>query len=731
MSRPVGVTQGVSRNSSIAANPEWRFPYNDPVIDGFQDLWNNMDSSKFQGFDGIDSTDHFIDPQFGFQDCNGYFGTDANGSADNANQLNVTTGRRASAQMITRPFAAVPLDTQNVRSSINYCPHAPAKHLQHPSYRYNARNSENAIVEQVQQPYYNHPATYVYDSDLQPTVRPDAIPNDNPRRTSTATTDLSEDSSLKKTRRTRTKHINATFLPEKPKTDERAWWVRINGITEGKTSRTGKINQYDADEVYGPLLPHPLGNWTGRKTSFGYNKYGELSEKTYTARQIREFLFEHPQTKDCKLKLWIQRSPADSARRYRTPNLSKCRFKDCPVQRDMKGSILHGQYRVAFDEKWYKYRLNADPFLTAGYVHLYCMERFLDFPEICKKLDVEVDVRHMVNEPKQHFAATLAGSIEANIVLSFLEACREGQLEKKYPDYPLHKDYSHGDPKPHEHTLTYAMNKAKLESRPRAQIRQFEARGVLDSNVVVHLGDLEKFVAARAKKRQPKKSMRKHNREVDSDSEVEEKDEIVVRPRKQRRTKVVQRTPRDHMEQPVPAVVPTSHRRNLRTLPPINYTEPGPSPKSLENPQNSLFVSDYHQFPTSAPQTQWDLFGCFDGIQPAIPLQQTEQIRPQPLPSQQYTHLTETDYNTQLSAQSEIRQDLNFSTYGGYFNSGYDYGHGAAYLPRRVSRFESRRRPSSASRKVITGERKESSRWIDGFAFPHDRRLPVILDKVG
>ena len=701
----MAITKGISRNNSIATNPEWSFPYNDPAIDGFEGLWNNLNNPELRVFDAIDSTDHFNDLNLGLQDYDKYFGTEADGSASNANQLNVVASRRASAQMITKPFTAVPLDAQNLVLGFSYTTHAAVDpRLQDSSYLYNPTEPETIAVEHVQKPYPNHPAAYLYDSDLHPSVQADATPKDDRRRTSTASTDLSEASSLKKTRRTRTKYVNTTFVPEKPKTDRRAWWVRVNGITEGKTSRTGKINQYDADEVYGPLLPHPLGKWMGRKTCFRYNKYGELSEKTYTARQIREFLYEHPETKDCKLKLWIQKSPADSARRYGTPDLSKCRFKDCPVQRDMKGSILHGQYRVAFDEKWYKYRLNADPFLTAGHVHLYCMERFLDFPDICKKLDVEVDVRHMANEPKQRFAATLAGSIEANIASSFLEACRESRLNEKHPNYPFHGDYSYGNPKPHEYTLTYAMNKAKLGSRPPAQIRQFEARGVLDSNVVVHLGDLEKFVAARQKNKQSKKGRLKHNREADSGSEAEEEKEIAVHPHKQRKPKVMRETSRVDTRQSTPASAPTSRRRSLRARPPVNYAEPGPSPTS---PHDTPFIPDYPQFAPPVPQTQWDLFGDFDGIQIAM-LQQTEQTQSQPTPSKRRPPPIETGYNTQLQAESEIEQDLNFTTYGEYFNDDYDYGYEEAYLPGRVSRFKSGRRRSSASRKVITGERKES-----------------------
>jgi hypothetical protein len=269
------------------------------------------------------------------------------------------------------------------------------------------------------------------------------------------------------------------------------------------TSRTTKINEYDPDEAYDHSLPHPLGDWKGPKTHFKYTKNLELLEKTYTVRQIKEFIYEYPKNvKGARLKLWIQKAPTDNARRYPSEDASKCRFKDCPIQMSLNGSILHGHYRVAFDETWHKYGENADPYMCAGFAHLYCMERFLNFPDVCRRADVEVDCRALTNEPKGKFAGGLGGSPEVNIARNFVERCKAGRVKEVIPNYPDHNEYKLGEPKPHKQTLTYVMTDEKCKHRPRAQKKQFEERGLKASHIMVHKGDLEMIVREKTKNKQ-------------------------------------------------------------------------------------------------------------------------------------------------------------------------------------------------------------------------------------
>jgi hypothetical protein len=272
------------------------------------------------------------------------------------------------------------------------------------------------------------------------------------------------------------------------------------------STRTSKINNYTAQYEE---RPHPLGAWTSPSgNTFQYTDEGEFSEKTYTAKQIEDFILNYPKgVEGAKLTLWIQKCPTDSARRYETPSWSKCRFKDCPANLYQTGTILHGHYRVAFDEKWYKYGENVDPFLTAGYAHLYCMERFLDFPRICRHANVEVDNRHLSREPRAKFAGSLNGQVEGAVAETFVDAAKQRKLHKvaQFAEYPEHKKFKHGEPKPHTKTLTYAMCKIKAEHRPRAQLKQFADRNVKNTHIIKNLGDLEMLFSEVIKQKQDAK----------------------------------------------------------------------------------------------------------------------------------------------------------------------------------------------------------------------------------
>lgn len=299
------------------------------------------------------------------------------------------------------------------------------------------------------------------------------------------------------------------FKAEKPKKDDGKTWIRINGTTEGKTCRTGKINQYRAEDHYSKK-PNPFGNWNEDK-SMKYNSYNELNNGTFTVKQIETFIYDHPVTaKGGKMMLWIQKAPADSARRYPTAGSSKCRFADCPIQRKLKGSIQQGHYRVAFDENWTTYGAETDPLIVAGYVHLYCFERFLDLPRICRltNVEVDVDVRVIPQEPNHQFLPSLEGKLELGIAREHIDAFKNGTYRQLFHDYPDHKNYNNGDEKTHMTTLTYKLSKVKHESRRTALKQTLEARigdnPNAGSQFCVHLGDLEMLVAAKLNMRHPK-----------------------------------------------------------------------------------------------------------------------------------------------------------------------------------------------------------------------------------
>ncbi|KAF2795367.1 hypothetical protein K505DRAFT_416488 [Melanomma pulvis-pyrius CBS 109.77] len=342
--------------------------------------------------------------------------------------------------------------------------------------------------------------------------------------------DVSERNQLKITRHTKNRTSAVTkYKYERPMARDDRPWVRTNNSTKGATTRTAKINNYVARYEN---RPHPLGDWKGSQFMFRYTEDGEFLQKKMSAAQINEFILEYPNNvRGAKLKLWIQRCPTDSALRYKSVTWSKCRFENCPAHIKQTGTILHGHYRVAFDEKWHRDRENADPFLTAGYVHLYCMERFLDFPEICRRADVEIDTRQLASEPKSRFAATLSNQPECGIANRFISAARHRNKLWKMPEFanypaPDQKIIRGGKSLYHENTLTCHMHAIKEAGRPPAQRRQFEERGLSDSHVSMHLGDLEKLFTAtpRGKKlNKQKKPAKKPKYDVDDEVKNEQR----------------------------------------------------------------------------------------------------------------------------------------------------------------------------------------------------------------
>lgn len=314
------------------------------------------------------------------------------------------------------------------------------------------------------------------------------------------------------------------YHPELPTTVADKPWIRTNCATVGKSTRTGKINNWKAEDVY-ENLKNPQANWRSSHYEFTYDKHGELSKEVYSTKQMKEFIYEHPRSEDCELTIWIQKSPADSARRYPSEHSSRCRFRDCPMGIAFKvNTIRHGHYRVAFDEKWFKYGDEADPFIVAGYAHLYCMERFLDFAEICRKFNVRLDTRVLINEPKQHFAPSLADCVESRIAADFLKSCKDERMFQEWSSYPIHSQFRDGEQKPYDRTLCYQMNVRKNASRPRAQAAILTNRSKGSANILTNQGDLEIIIAARLDKRannQNKKHKARQNRN-DDDSEGDE-----------------------------------------------------------------------------------------------------------------------------------------------------------------------------------------------------------------
>ncbi|KAI4280235.1 MAG: hypothetical protein L6R38_004602 [Xanthoria sp. 2 TBL-2021] len=259
--------------------------------------------------------------------------------------------------------------------------------------------------------------------------------------------------------------------------------------------RTEIIQTFDGSRVYDPL-PHRPRNWS----IFRYTPDGELEPGTlYTPAQIQYYLYRHPlQTfsdgskalKQGRLRLWIQRNPSDSKRRYPDPLQSnRCRFKRCFATHNV---INQGHLRLCFDEYWHLNNENfhTDPFKNAGYVHLNCLERFLDFPQLCHDLPILLDDRDMPLEPDCRNLMSLAprhfkGRNLYDVASGFLHECNIETLV----GYPR-------GARPHPGTFVWRLMLAKVGSL-------YRLGDMKESHAEVHLGDLEVEFAGRNLTRQP------------------------------------------------------------------------------------------------------------------------------------------------------------------------------------------------------------------------------------
>ncbi|KAL9103822.1 MAG: hypothetical protein Q9163_001177 [Psora crenata] len=249
---------------------------------------------------------------------------------------------------------------------------------------------------------------------------------------------------------------------------------------------------YERNTLYKPLeVPQP---WD----YFRYNIFGELDPmRRYTPAEINRYLFAHPlnhgQTPQTSLlNIWIQRNPSYSRGRYPSTYSHRCRFTTCP-----NSTINQGNFCVAFDEQTSSIP-DHDPFISAGYVHLWCLERFCDLPKIFAELNVSPDTRSFPLERKGCNPMRLSSTTEERTVILFKESCRSGSLSPSYPRY-------NQENRPHEGTLTHTLAVIKLQEEPSSttRYRHYRARkaGYQGSTLTAHLGNLEVETTLRRKTR--------------------------------------------------------------------------------------------------------------------------------------------------------------------------------------------------------------------------------------
>ncbi len=243
----------------------------------------------------------------------------------------------------------------------------------------------------------------------------------------------------------------------------RAAYKRTLKARQCKNKRAANIASFHPSEHYEalPVVPRSWGTTnpsTGRPV-FEYNEEGELKPHLkFTQEQLTEFLEKNPSHDPPNtLTLWIQICPADSAVRYSNTQATRCRFKDCPVPNN---TIRTGHYRVAFDEHASS-GLNYDPYHNAGYVHLYCFEKFFDFPYICKMFNVKPDTRQFADE-RNKMAITRDYPEMERVVADFITDSKPW-CNQRPSDY-------------HKQTLCYALHVETIKKEPHTRQATREVR---------------------------------------------------------------------------------------------------------------------------------------------------------------------------------------------------------------------------------------------------------------
>jgi hypothetical protein len=305
---------------------------------------------------------------------------------------------------------------------------------------------------------------------------------------------------------------------QKPEKCKNKTWIRVNNNTKGETTRTARINE-EAKIDLGykkKLLPHRY--WESHRFTYDYycnsswkrdderdNYIDEFKNKKMSPRQVMEYITDYPSD---DLRLWLQVSPADNARRYGSEKHSKCLFEDCPkhIYGD-NGTIDVGHYRIAFDEKFKRHGNKVvDPYDAVGFVHLDCLERFCDFEKICKVADVQVDTRDNLPRELDRAKWTMAGRVETHQAHHFVKACRKNKLREteNFANYPVH---SFSADKDMSHSLVRVLNDLHLSIRTRSQMNQFCSRTITPNAIMIHRGDMD--IAMTQKKIKKSKAYRK------------------------------------------------------------------------------------------------------------------------------------------------------------------------------------------------------------------------------
>ncbi|CZT51737.1 uncharacterized protein RSE6_12925 [Rhynchosporium secalis] len=267
-----------------------------------------------------------------------------------------------------------------------------------------------------------------------------------------------------------------------------------DGSKTPRNRRHTNIESIDPNKWYSPLAIDPKTYSWGPinpdtlQPIYTYTEHGELDpQQVFSVQQMSEYISRG------RARLWIQCVPADSSKRYPTATSEKCRFACCP---DPKRTIRKGDFRVAFDE--HPSSPNKDPFHNAAYTHLFCLEKNLDFPQMCRdKFDIRPDTR-VLKEGKNKMAITRDHKSMADIVTNFVQ-------------YPVPwTEFNEGQPRPdnyYEFTLCSRLTKEHLAKQGKGVQAVRDDRGRGGNTLDKHQNNLDLYIAnQKLKKTQPKVS---------------------------------------------------------------------------------------------------------------------------------------------------------------------------------------------------------------------------------
>lgn len=257
-----------------------------------------------------------------------------------------------------------------------------------------------------------------------------------------------------------------------------------------------------AQEIYKPRpKPGPLTieSLDGKKMyKFTYNRNAELNG-VFTVNELKAYIMHRfaATTKGSDAQMLIQCVPADSNDRYPTKHVSdKCRFANCIVA---NRTIKQGTFRVALDEEVEKkFKKRYDPFHVAGFVHLYCLEHFIDLAEIAQKCAIVPDSRKLdarvegdSDVSRIHLNKTSPSNVRtAN---DFIVALKSGLKQATAFD---------GKPFDYNKTLCWKLTRnAIVDSK---ELRQLNAKKRGGINIFVHFNDEKKKIELHEKKNKMK-----------------------------------------------------------------------------------------------------------------------------------------------------------------------------------------------------------------------------------